>query len=1171
MKKKSNRTRSGGRIFVRKWMMKMKIVFIFLICSLMQVHATVHAQQSKVSVELKNVPLEKVFQELERQTGYSFLYNHRDVVKRGDVSVRVENQELKTVLEDLLPRLGLAYSFDDNLVIIKVATKQEPEKKSVRLKGYVYDTQKLPLPGVTVKVVGLAVGTATNEKGWFTIELPLQKGTLEFSFVGFKKKIVAFSEITVKDTLRVYLEEDVQALDETVVVAYGKTTKRETTGSISVVKAEELEGIPSPSIANLLQGRVAGMDITNMAGSPGGGGTAIVIRGYNSLDQDLYRRFSNPLWVVDGVPMNSFTSPVTGTNMLADLNPDMIESVQVLKDASSAAIYGSRAANGVIIVTTKQGKKGQDATFSANFSQSWSILPELPTITIGREERLHRLYAYKYRNLKAYLDQETKTYRYPTSHKEVWDHIYNCTLDSYWIPRPDNQNNGGGILHDSLNVFYNNATNFFPVYYHHGKVTNANIQTYAGSERMNYSIGLGYYDETGILRGTSYSRIDLNSSMTVRPVSRLSVDMRFNASLANRRRGNSSGDIETVPGDPYELSSLNPGEGSAVWDYVLKNLRGTKEKNRSIRLRSNFRLAYDIWKGLNFSTSLSADYAINRRNTFTPSYLNSSGYSNSTGEQGINLMVLNENLLTYKQTFNEDHNVNCVAGFSYQYDQTDYNMGYAQNSPSDKIYYAPASLPALGTEGYGDYMKYIAFKHYQSDMQEKVLISYFARLEYNYQRKYLLSASFRRDGSSTFGKNNKWGTFPSVAAGWAFSEESFVKDNLGWLSYGKFRASWGRSGMDFDNCYLALGTMEVGQPTEGNSTLTPDYDQGLWNEDLSWEETDQYDFGLDLDFFNYRLGVVVDYYYRYTDKLLGRVSLPGLGTVSGYYQQWRNRAAVSNEGLELLIKYEIFRKQDLYWKLSVNGARNWNRVEKTSDGRDMVGGVIGRSLNEISVMKTDGFIDYQDDIPFYWDALGNKCYQTIEGSKSTYLRPGQFKYIDVNGDGMISSADMVKIGSPLPLFSGGLVSEFTWKNLDINISMSYQVGRYTVNQMTLNSIGNTPGPFLADINKITFWSQPGDKPDYQYGGEDSWITDRDVEKVNWLKLKTMTIGYSLPKAWSSKVGLKQIRVFASGENLLTFTNYSGLDPETIDIRTGMDGGKNYPLARKFTIGLTVKF
>ena len=278
-------------------------------------------------------------------------------------------------------------------MIIKEQKGEQQQAKSVRVKGFVYDTKKQPMPGVTVKIVGVSLGTATNEKGWFALDLPITKGVLEFSFVGYKNKTVEFTEKTAKDTLWITLEEEVQALDEAVVVAYGTTTKRTSTGSISVIKADEFKGIPSSSIASLLQGRVAGMDITQMSGSPGGGGTSVVIRGYNSLNVEQGRRFSNPLWVVDGVPLNSFASPVTGTNLLADINPDMIESIQILKDASAASLYGSRAANGVIIVTTKKGKKDQDAVFAVNISQSWAQLPRLPGVTIGRLENQMRLLA----------------------------------------------------------------------------------------------------------------------------------------------------------------------------------------------------------------------------------------------------------------------------------------------------------------------------------------------------------------------------------------------------------------------------------------------------------------------------------------------------------------------------------------------------------------------------------------------------------------------------------------------------------------------------------------------------------------------------------------------------------------------------------------------------------
>ena len=1151
-----------GKLKKIKWLCTLTVFFF---CGWIT-SAVGQVQTKKITLNLKNASMAEFVKEVKRQTGCSFFYNDKALAAVEPITILKKDATLKEVLQEVVGTKGFNFVLEDSTVIIR---KNVPQVVGYVVKGVVVDNKKQPLPGVTVKLEKMNIGTATDSQGMFKLTLPVKEGVLEFSFVGFKPQKINFTE-TNSTSLHIVMEEDIQALDETVVVAYGSTTKREATGSISVVKAKELEGIPSPSVANLLQGRVAGLDVTNMSGAPGAGGTSIVIRGYNSLDQDLYRRFSNPLWVVDGVPMNSFTSPVTGTNTLADLNPDMIESVQVLKDASAASIYGSRAANGVIIVTTKKGKKGQDATFSANFSQTWSVLPELPTVTIGREERILRLYQQRWGSMRAYRDENTMSYIYPTSNKDAYNHMNDSKYDANWIPNPaGNRFNGGGILQDSLNDFYNNATNFFPVYYHTGRVTNANIQTYAGSERMNYSIGLGYYDESGVLRGTGYSRVDLNSSMTVRPVKKLSVDMQFNASLANRRRGDhSNNQIEVVPGNPFEMSSLNPGKGSAVWNDVLEKLNGTKDKNRSVRLRANFRLTYDIMNGLSFSTSGAADYMINRRNYFEPSTLSSKGYSKSTGETGINLMALNENTLTYKKSFNETHNVNLLAGFSCQYDQLENNMGYAQNSPSDKIYYAPASLPSLGTEVSGNYTRYFAFKEYSSDMQEKLLLSYFFRAEYNYLKKYLFSLSFRSDGSSTFGKNNKWGFFPSVAGAWTFSEENFLTSQAHWLSFGKLRASWGRSGMDFDYCYLAQGILEVGNPSEGASSLQPNYKEGLYNDDLSWEQTDQYDFGLDLDLFDSRLGVVVDYYYRYTNRMLAAVVLPSAGAVSGFVKQWRNAASLSNEGLELLVKYEIFRRPDLYWKISVNAARNWNRLRSTASGRDDIG-VIGRSINDIQVAKTNGFIDYQEDIPAYWRADGYKAYLN-EGSPQFYLKPGDYKYIDMNGDGVIDSEDLVYAGSALAVLYGGIVSEFKWKNFDVNLSMAYQVGRHMINAVKITSLNMNEAPLLFDVNKVSFWSKPGDQADYPFGGRMEAV-DRDVEKVNWLKLKTLTVGYSLPRDWMSKIGLRQIRFFASGENLLTFSNYSGLDPETVNIRTGYDGGRNYPLARKFTLGVTVKF
>lgn len=1170
---------------VQQWLKKviqvMRIVCFLMMLGLTSVYANSFSQR-KVSLDVQNQTLLHVLDQLQEQSGYTFLFSSEDVRGIKGISLKATREELFDVLKKCLQGTGISFEVNNELVILrKEQVKRDSVIKNVQLVGKVTDMKKIPMPGVTVKLVGTSVGTATNSKGIFSLNLPVLKGTLEFSFVGYKTQKMNFTQAT-RDTLHISLEEEIQALDETVVVAYGSTTRRESTGAISVVKADEIKGIPSPTIASLLQGRVAGMDVTNMSGAPGGGGTVVTIRGYNSLDVEQGRRFSNPLWVVDGVPLNSFTSPVTGTNLLSDINPDMIESIQILKDASSAAIYGSRAANGVIIVTTKKGRKNQDANFSVNISQTWGILPRLPAITLGRGERLFRLKALM-NNPVSYLNKEDNIYKYPTTYDELYAN-QNSSMDYFFKVSPYSSMNGL-FLQDSLNDFYNNATNYFPLYYETGKVTNVNVQSYGGSERISYGIGLGYYDESGVLKGSGFKRLSLNANMSIDPVKKMHVDLRFDASMTNRKRSDPSTQVpsvEVVPGDPYKLSSLLPGDDSEMWAATLERNRGADEKNRSIRVRGSFRISYDILEGLNFSTSASADYSSQRKNLFMPSYMSVEKYSLSQGITGINLMGLNENLLSFKRTFN-DHSFNAVAGLSYQYDQIESNDGSAENSPSDKIHYAPGGFPTYDIIQSGSFQNVRVFQHYTSDMQEKALISYFGRLEYNYKKKYLVSISFRRDGSSVFGKKNKWGTFPSVAAGWTFTEENFTQ-KLPWLSFGKIRASWGRSGMHFSQNYLALGLIQSGPVFQGDGTLEPVWTDGLYNDKLSWEETDQYDFGLDLDLLNYRLGITIDYYYRYTDKLLNKVGIPGgyQGNYAGFYSQWRNAAAISNEGLELMIKYEIFREQDLYWKVSVNGAKNWNRFEKSYDGRDLDGRIIGKALNGVYAFETDGFINKQEEMPLYYNAAGVGKYLSSGNWDNSFYKPGDYKYRDINGNGIIDGGDAVYQGSALPLVSGGLVSEFRWRNIDINLSFAYQLGRHIIDLMKTNSIltGITDNelshPILFNTKDVTFWEKPGDNhADYSElklnRSMGTLMTDRMVEKVNWLKMKTLSIGYTLPKKLVEKWGLDEIRIFGSGENLFTITNYSGMDPETVDISLGIDEGMSYPLARKFTLGLTLKF
>lgn len=1095
----------------------------------------------------------------------------------------------KFVLTFLLS-FNLLLGVIDNTEVKASEMESSQKKETITLRGKVVDEAGIGLPGTTVVYVEKNTGTVSDFDGNFVIRGATLPITVRFSFVGF---ITQEFKVTKKKIIHVVMKENTKSIDEVKVVGYGTTTRRTMTGSVSSVKSEELKNIPSTSISGLLQGKVAGMDITNVSGAPGAGGTAITIRGYNNIGSqiDNASAFSSPLWVIDGVPMNSFSSPITGTNMLADLNPDMIESIEVLKDASSASIYGSRAANGVVMVTTKSGKKNQRAKVSVNFSQSYSILPELPTITIGKKEREYRLETMGTGGM-AYLDPETKIWKYARSLKDSYlnksnGHSYN----SFWDPTNDKRPQAHGyLLQDSLNSFYNNQNNFLKQYFQKAKVTNANIQVYGGTEKVTYGVGLGYYSEKGILKGTGFDRLNFNSSLNINPFKKMNFDVRLMISFNERNRKSSSTDrnftsapaIETIPADPYKLSSMLPGEGSAVWDKVIASMNGVDEKNRNLRIRSNFKASYEIAEGLKISSNLAGDFSYARRNKFMPSTMNLDGWSNSSADVGTNLMLLCENLLEFKKSINEVHNFNFLGGFSYEYDEVESVAGFGQNSPSDDIHYVNDKFPTYEIINDNNYVIVHDFQQFQSDLAKKTMVSAFSRFEYNYNKKYLFSASVRADGVSTFGKNNRWGTFPSFSSGWVFSEENFMEGISHIVDFSKIRCSWGKSGKQFNGTYLADGVLLTGDKIGGETTIVPDWGRGYRNPDLSWEETTQFDIGFDIDLFNYKISLSGDYYLRETDKLLYPVNIPG-SFYNGYEQQWRNAASISNSGIEIMLKYDVINKEDFNFNLTLTFAKNWNKFEGSYDDRDLYYDdlIIGKSTNGIFGYKTDGFIESEDEIGSYVTPDGETKFLNGGDHRIPYT-VGDYKFVDINDDGVIDQADKINLGSSLPEASGGITSNFRYKDFDLKVMMTYQLGRHIVNMLP-HTAASTDGayegqfhPTFGNIDNYDFWEKPGDdsffgKQQVSTGSRFFPVVDRNVENVDWLKIKNVVLGYNLPSSFCSKIGIGSLRAFLSGENLFTFSNYSGIDPETVDIRTGIDSGLNYPLARKYTLGLTVKF
>ena len=879
--------------------------------------------------------------------------------------------------------------------------------------------------------------------------------------------------------------------------------------------------------------------------------------------------------------MTSFTSPVTGTNGLSDINPEMIETIHVLKDASATSLYGSRAANGVILVTTKKGKKDQKGKFSVNFSQTYSVLPEFPTMVGGKAERDYRIMSRRlYRS--AYLDYGDDTYKYPESYNDAYG--TSGQFDKYWGNGLAGSPTDGDALQDSLNTFYNNSTNFFKKLYRTGKVTNANIQTYGGSERMTYSIGAGYYDEKGIVIGSGFNRINLMGNFTVKPVDNMTIGFNNYLSMSDRSRGSrgsgfSSGkDIELVPGEAFSLSTLLPYSNEATREAIEK-FKSKEEKNTSYRLRSSLSLSYDFGKHVNFKNTVSIDYNQNNRNIYIPGEFDWYKENKTLGEIARNKVFLNESLLNFKKSFNDVHNLELMAGLSFQRDEYNYIGGSASKGPSEFVHYAGEyGWPSIIERSWGA----TAGKSYRSDFSEKKMNSYFGRLNYNFNKKYFFTATFRRDGSSVFGENLKWASFPSLAASWNISEEEFMK-SIDFLDFAKLRASYGISGNVFKNPYLSYGLLKGGPTYDSSPTIGPDRKEGFYNPDLSWEETRQYDIGIDMDFFNYRLSVTADYYNRYTDKMLNAVALPG--NYTGYNNQWKNAAAILNQGLELEVKYDIIRKEDKFWRVSFNIAKNWNKLADSWNGKDFFYKdednnskyfILGQKVNGIYAWKTDGYWQGSAEETAYFDSRNRLRY--FGPWASNYYYAGTTKFVDVNGDYELNNKDMVYVGSSLPEVTGGIVNEMKWKNFDLNMLFSFSLGRDMINAQPINSLGATQelSPIFVDLNNSTFWQNPGDNTDYAIGHFTNYnrdwhaMQDRFVETVNYLKLKTLTLGYTLPKSLFGMKYFDEVRVFFSGENLFTWTNYSGIDPETVDLNTGIDSGKTYPLARKLSLGITFK-
>ena len=971
--------------------------------------------------------------------------------------------------------------------------------------------------------------------------------------------------------MTVVLKENVKSLDGVTVIAYGRRNTQELVGAVSSIKADQLKDAPAPSLQSLLQGQMSGLSVTNQSGSPGGGGTRINIRGISSLnDQGI--NDGSPLFVVDGVPLSKVSAESTGgINALAGLDPSTIESVEVLKDAASASLYGSRSGNGVVLITTKKGKSGK-AEFGLNFSQSISFLPSTPLQMRGHgERRVHNILAQHQRI--GHNDYTTNRYILPRRYGESygWEPTLDGAYDYFWgngnVLTKDNQ--PPASAQDSLNTFYNNDTNWWKYIFQVGRVTSGDFYASGGNDNVRYLVSTGLYDERGIQINSGFKRLSFLSNLDLRLTPKVNAFTRLNLAY-NKPQAISGTNIQGLDVDPKETPTVYPGRGSIAEQLTLQKIRDVRARNGMFNARLSVGIDYSPIAGLKFATSASGDAYFSNNHVFRPSYLNSNNLSSVEASRSMVAMIQWENILSYRFNLRDRHNFDLMAGMTTTYDLMENIKGKAAGGPTNKIYEIGDGWPqGRNVEGRDEYLQRVT-----TDRQEQIMLSYLGRVAYNFDKRYMLEASLRYDGSSVFGRDVRWAAFPSLGAAWAFSKEQFMKD-FWFLSFGKIRASWGKSGQKFQEAYLAHGLMEESNSFLGQPGLQP---SAMANSHLTWEKSDQYDLGLDLDLFNYRFKVKVDYYYKHSYDLLMQVPTPGNFFISK--TTWTNASAISNEGLELDLSADLMRRKDFSWNLRFNIARNWNRFLASYDGKDLGDKVLGRPIYGIYTYKDEGLVQDESAIPYYYDQTGLRVPLSF-GSLAYPLRVGGRKIKDQNGDGYINSEDIYYAGSALPKAYGGITNTFTYKRLALNVLLTY-----TIDQRMMNMVKNGAflfnkkfGVVMNDFSRATFWQNPGDKTEYPslefaddgYTGQFDGDIDTNIERVSYLRLKQLSLSYSLPETWTKRLRMKDVRIYFAGENLLLLTNYSGLDPEIVDPATGKDTGRMYPLNRKLTLGLNLKF
>lgn len=1034
--------------------------------------------------------------------------------------------------------------------------------QSVEISGRVTDGNGDGLPGVSVQLKGTATGVVTDRLGNFRIRVPDRRAVLTFTSVGYEP---AEEPVGSRTELLITMQDAKSALDEVVVVGYGTVNRRDLTGAVVSVSAEEIEKRMPVSIAEALQGAVAGMQVVTGSGQPGES-ASVIVRGTSTFNDEGI----GPLYIIDGVQQDNADA----------INPADIANIEVLKDGASAAIYGSRSANGVIIITTKQGSQARPE-IRVNYLHSYNNLAhKVPQLNANEYRSLQRRQLdYAYGEGAGYVTQAvisalTAQIRDTTNYMFSFDHDYQDELFS--TPAKDQIDLSFG----------------------------------GGSDKLKYQLNAGYLNERGIIEGTSFNRLssrlnaDYTPSRIVNFSSRLYVSYR-------KKEGTDEGDYLNAIMQRRPNSALYYSDGSLIGLFYGMNPLALNEL-------TNFTDYYDgtlfqsgyvqITPDLRFTSTINASLALSKDFYQRPSYISADGLAN-TGRAGsiLNWNWNNENYLNYQKSLESGHNFTGLLGVSAQSWRRERELFSGRNAPTDVVY----TLNAFRAN-------YLINGTY-TEATANTLASAYTRFGYDFRSRYLFNATLRADGSSRFSKKNRYGYFPSVSAAWRLSDEAFMQwaKKGSFLSDAKIRLSYGVTGNQSIGNFENILSYSIGGVYDG---LPGIYAARIPADDLKWEETRQTNLGLDLSLYKNRFQLTVDVYAKATDNLLANFQIP---SEWGYNFVRRNVGAIMNRGVEVDFRGDIIRKSTFRWNAAVNIARNNNTITAIADGAPYVfngnwyiseGGRIGdwygyRQLGIFRYDQSNAFSDAWEQLtPVFktgtdgqllTDDKGKYVLDYYELNNQVYTGPVQQKRLtdgsvfrggDVNwydnpddegGVGLIDDKDRAILGNAQPVFTGGFNTTLSYKGLSLFVGAFFSVGgkiynqaKYTLNNFSMVYFSALPSVEMAN----SFWMNQGDETLYPRPFNDTYLNSRSLndfylEDASYLKIRNVRLSYSLPKTLGSKLKMRTCQVFGYVNNALTFTNYSGYDPEFSGpsaLAIGMDTNR-YPRKREFGLGINANF